>query len=119
MVDANDRIVAIPVTWRQSVVGVLRLGDAKSIMSTQQADRDWDAAFPDAWRYHRPEAMAKALEVDGIEGRHAVDMVPPCDAYEFWFYFGGVKLLGKIGLLPGGKVIIIFSSHLPRKGDKL
>jgi hypothetical protein len=63
--------------------------------------------------------MAKTLVVDRIEGRHISDMVPPCDAYEFWFYFKERKLLGKIGLLPNVQVIIIFSSHIPRKGDKL
>lgn len=75
--------------------------------------------MPSAWFYERPEAIAKALDIDGIEGRHVTDMVPPCDAYEFWFYFEERKLLGKIGLLPDGQVIIIFSSHMPRKGDNL
>lgn len=46
-------------------------------------------------------------------------MTPECDAYEFWFSFRERKLIGKIGLFPDGKVIMIFSSHIPYKGDKL
>ena len=45
-------------------------------------------------------------------------MEPPCDAYEFWFHFDERKFLGKIGLLYDGRVIIIFSSHIPRKGEQ-
>lgn len=119
MTEINDQQGCIPADWRQAVVRVLKSGDKKWILSTQQADVDWKHTFPDAWLYQRPEAMAKALVVNGIEGRHITDMVPPCDAYEFWFYFDERKLLGKIGLLPDGQVIIIFSSHIPRKGDKL
>ncbi len=63
--------------------------------------------------------MAMALGVDGITGRHIMDMRPPCDAYEFLFFFEKRTVLGKIGLLPSGHIIIIFSSHIPRKGDTL
>ena len=119
MTEINEQQRCIPAAWRQEVVRILRSGDKKKILSTQQADVDWEHTFPDAWLFNRPEAMAKALVVDGIEGRHITDMVPPCDAYEFWFFFDERKLLGKIGLLPDGQVIIIFSSHIPRKGDKL
>ena len=62
--------------------------------------------------------MAQALDVENVTGRHITDMVPPCDAYEFWFHFERRKFLGKIGLLPDGRVIIIFSSHIPRKGGE-
>lgn len=119
MSEINEQQMSIPAPWRLSVIRILRSGDKKNILSTQQSDRDWEHTFPDFWLYQRPEALARALELDGIEGRHVTDMVPPCDAYEFWFYFDERKLLGKIGLLPDGKVIIIFSSHIPRKGDKL
>ena len=119
MKEINEQQRTIPDIWRQSVVRVLRSGDKRKILSTQQSDLDWEHTFPSAWFYERPEAMAKALDIKGIEGRHVSDMEPPCDAYEFWFYFDERKLLGKIGLFPDGQVIIIFSSHVPRKGDKL
>ena len=119
MTEINEQQLPIPAAWRQSVVRVLRSGDKKRILSTQQSDRDWEHTFPNSWLYERPEAMAKALDTNGIEGRHVTDMVPRCDAYEFWFHFDERRVLGKIGLLPDGQVIIIFSSHMPRKGDKL
>lgn len=114
----NERECPIPGEWRKSVIGALRSGDGARVLSKNQADRDWGAAFPNAWEYERSHAMAQALSVDGITGRHILDMVPNCDTYEFWFEFDARRVLGKIGLLPDGRVIIIFSSHIPRKGDQ-
>ena len=109
----------IPLEWRKAVITVLRSGDENRIQVKNQARRDWESTFPNTWPYHRAEAIVRALEVDGIYGRHILDMVPSCDAYEFWFFFDERKILGKIGLLPSGNLIIIFSSHIPRKGEKL
>ncbi len=109
----------IPSVWRESVVRILLSGDTNSIIRTNTADSDWRHACPDAWPYQRHQAMAEALEQEGGTGRHITDMDPPCDAYEFWFNFERRKFLGKIGLLPNGNIIIIFSSHIPRKGDQL
>lgn len=109
----------IPAEWREAVLKVLRSGDERRIQSKNTADRQWESAFPASFRYERHEAMAQALVIEGITGRHILDMVPPCDAYEFWFFFDRRRVLGKIGLLPSGDIIIIFSSHIPRKGDKL
>ncbi len=112
-------VVAIPAEWRKAVIGALRSGDGSRIASRNTADRDWGAAFPNSFLFERHEAMAMALGVDGITGRHIMDMRPPCDAYEFLFFFEKRTVLGKIGLLPSGHIIIIFSSHIPRKGDTL
>ena len=115
----------IPTEWREAVVKVLRSGDERRIHSKNTADRGWEDAFPNTFRYQRNEPMAQALAIDGITGRHIVDMDPrfgsnkSCDAYEFWFFFDQRRVLGKIGLLPSGDLIIIFSSHIPHKGDKL
>jgi len=115
----NESEFVIPVDWRQAVVRILLSDDSNSIIRTSQADSDWRHACPDAWPYQRHEAMAESLEKDGVTGRHVTNMTPPCDAYEFWFNFDRRKFLGKIGLLPNGKIIIIFSSHIPRKGNEL
>lgn len=115
----------IPPEWRQAVISVLKSGDKARIHSKKTADNEWDAAFPNSFYPHRDEAMVTALAVDGITGRHITDMDPrfgayrSCDAYEFLFIFEKRPVLGKIGLLPTGDIIIIFSSHIPRKGDTL
>lgn len=111
---------SIPAKWRKAVIKVLRCGEKTRIQSTQESDHDWGSTFPASWIfYDRPETMAKALEVDGIIGKHVTDMDPPCEAYAFWFHYEKRRMYGKIGLLPNGDVIIIFSSHIPRKGNIL
>lgn len=119
MTTSNERLSEIPTDWRRAVIAILRSGDKDRIISRSSTDRDWSAAFPDAWDYQRIDALVATLRVDGLTGRHIQDMEPPCDTYEFFFYFDDRKVLGKIGLLPNGKVIIIFSSHIPRKGDQI
>ena len=57
------------------------------------------------------------MNSESIIGKHITDMAPPCDTYAFWFSFEERKIYGKIGLLSDNKVIIIFSSHTPRKGE--
>lgn len=118
MSEAEEILTPIPKEWRERVTQILRSGDRHFILSTTQSNRDWSAAFPDAWDFNRWEALASALDIPGGMGRHILDMEPPCDAYEFWFSFRGRKLIGKIGLLPEGKIIIVFSSHIPRKGEE-
>lgn len=115
----DENLVPIPAEWRSQVVRILRSGDKGRIQSTAVSVSDWSATFPAAWDYQRLEALASALSVDGITGKQIGNMVPKCDAYEFFFSFDGRKLYGKIGLLPDGTVIIIFSTHIPRRGDKL
>lgn len=63
--------------------------------------------------------MADALEDESITGRKIEGMDEKGEVYAFWFYFEGRKLYGKINLLPGRDKILIYSSHLPRKGDNL
>ncbi len=109
----------IPDQWRNAVIKVLRCGEKARILSTEESKNDWASTFPNSWLYERPEAMARALAVEGIMGKHITDMDPPCDAYAFWFHHEARRMYGKIGLLPNCDVVIIFSSHVPRKGMKL
>src|SRR5947208_2468861 len=115
MPDAGSLLEPIPEAWRTRVASILRSGDRSAIITTQQADRDWQSAFPDAWNYQRFEAMAMALELP-ITGRKILDMAEPGEVWSFWFGFSGRTLYGKINLLPDGKIIILYSSHIPRKG---
>ena len=109
----------IPAAWRRAVIDALASGDTERVVRVARARNEWSATFPDAWEYQWNEAFIAALEVDSITGRHITDMKPPCDAYAFWFTFDQTQLYGKIGLLPNGTVIIVFSSHIPMRGDQL
>ncbi|MDD2707552.1 MAG: hypothetical protein PHV34_06035 [Verrucomicrobiae bacterium] len=108
----------IPSLWRKSVCGILRAGVNDSIFTTFQADRDWAAAFPDAWDYDRFDAIIRALEAKEAGGRQIMDMDEDGETYAFWFHFRGKKIYGKINLLPNRKMIILYSSHTPRKGEE-
>jgi len=118
MAASEQREGPIPVEWRQTVCRILDSHDPDAIDATPQADRDWHSTYPYAWDYERDDAMAAALRDDGVTGLHITDMIPPSDTYAFWFTYQQTRLYGKIGLLPNGKIIIIFSSHRPRKGDE-
>ncbi len=61
--------------------------------------------------------MATALDRDDVLGK-AIAMKEPGETYAFWFYHRSTQLYGKINLLPNGKIILIYSSHTPRKGKE-
>jgi hypothetical protein len=107
----------IPQSWCVVVARILRAGDNDAIFTTEQADRDWGAAFPNAWHYERFEALAGALEIPGVTGLEIPTMAESGETWAFWFHFQKRKLYAKINLTTGGKVIIIYSSHPPRKGE--
>jgi hypothetical protein len=115
----NERKEPIPKEWRAAVVGALEADDRARVIRRQVARNDWNSTFPYAWESQWDEAIIAGLTGETVLGRRVPDMVPRCDAYAFWFVFERTKLYGKIGLLPDGRVIIVFSSHKPRKGDEL
>ena len=122
MSDVDPNIVLIPPEWRTAVAGILRSGDRKRIHTTRESDRTWEAAFPsgeDAWDYVRFDAMAIALENPCIQGQRITTMKEPGETYEFFFTHRNNLMYGKINLKPDGKIILIYSSHTPRKGEKL
>ncbi|MEY2494676.1 MAG: hypothetical protein QOJ45_1168 [Verrucomicrobiota bacterium] len=108
----------IPNEWIQIVVRLLREGPAYRIHYTTQARIDWENTFPAATGYDLYEAMADALEKDGT-GKPVYGMREKGDVYKFWFYFDRCRLFGKINLRPSGDRILIYSAHIPRKGDIL
>jgi len=48
-------------------------------------------------------------------------MDEPAETYAFFFTHERVKMYGKVGLMPDGSVVIIYSSHRPdpSKGERL
>ncbi|MDD5484187.1 MAG: hypothetical protein PHP98_11160 [Kiritimatiellae bacterium] len=117
MVNTDPNECRIPTTWRNSVIGALESDDKLRVIRKPYARHGWFSKFPDTWEHQWNNALIAALSNNDVIGRHITDMKPPCDAYAFWFTFDGVNMYGKIGLLSDGHVIIIFSSHQPRKGE--
>lgn len=112
-------IAPIPVEWTKTVSKILREGDRNKIHTRMQSDRDWEAAFPAAWDLDRFDALAAALAADEVMGLRVTTMREPGEVYAFWFHFENRKLYGKINLLPSKDQILIYSSHVPRKGENL
>lgn len=109
----------IPDEWKQKVRRILLRGEKRSIITTQRAQHEWAAFFPDAWEFDRNNAIATALNQADIKGIQVFGMNPPGDVWEFFAAYQGRKLYVKINLLPDGKIIFIYSVHPPNKGDKL
>jgi hypothetical protein len=108
----------IPDTWKASVCKVLRTGDEQKIHLTLTARNDWASTFPNAWRYSLYGALEDALSARDIQGERR-SMDEEGETYEFFFTHAKTRLYGKINLLPSGDVIIIYSAHKPRFGDRL
>lgn len=65
-------------------------------------------------------AISEALEEHGVVGGRKV-MDEPTETYAFFFFFEKIKMYTKVGLMPDGTVVIVYSSHKPdvTKGDRL
>ena len=116
----DDSLIPIPKAWCKVVSEILRNGDENFIDWTHQSWLDWEATFSnekDAWNYVRFDAMASALEQPNVMGK-SVQMRESGETYAFWFYHDSVQMYGKINLRPDGKIILIYSSHSPRKGKE-
>jgi len=101
------------------VCGILR-NRGKNVTVTQRAQHEWQMAFLDAYSWDLFVALEDAIKDDAILGRLVPDIVPPGEAYEFFFTFKGKQMYGKVNLLtPERKAVIVISAHIPNKGDKL
>ncbi len=107
----------IPPKWRKTVCSILRAGRKSEILVRKRPQEDFSALFPDAWAYQRNDAMARALDGPTVMGALKTGMLEPGETWAFWFHFREKKLYGKINLTPTGKLIIIYSAHLPNKGE--
>ena len=110
----------IPEEWRKRVVAVLRgrvPGATFEVVLT--ARRNWKDTFAGAFDHELPDAIARWLSQAYVEGQQVFGMTPPGTVYEFFFFHESTKLYGKVGLHTDNTVVIIFSAHVPRKGDTL
>jgi hypothetical protein len=107
----------IPEVWKKDVCAILRSAERKHIIMRESARLAWSATFPAEWTHDLYEALEESLEDPQILGRQIEDMEEPGEVYAFWFRCEGKKLYAKIGLEPGRRRLIIYSAHLPRKGE--
>jgi proteasome lid subunit RPN8/RPN11 len=110
----------IPEEWKRKVCGALDSDDDKRCVIRQRALLDWAATFPLAFAYEQRVALSEALRQPEIMGERKV-MDEPAETYAFFFTHERVKMYGKVGLMPDGSVVIIYSSHRPdpSKGERL
>ena len=109
----------IPAEWRKAVCAILDGGDLGKVRLTQRALKDWESIFPDAFICDLFVALADTLRVNGVRGKKVASMAEPGETYEFFFRARRRRLYGKINLLPKGEMLIVYSAHVPLKGDSL
>jgi hypothetical protein len=110
----------IPDHWRVSVLGILRTGDSAQILLTRRARLEWGALFPNqTFGYEIYDAFAAALANPSLQGKQESGMDESGEVWAFIFHHDGQPVYGKINLCPDGKIIIIYSAHIPLKGNTL
>ncbi len=110
----------IPSTWRNAVCSTLKRGDMSCIVLKKSARTDWQDMFPlQGFDYEIFDALAAALMDAALEGNPVLGMSDTGTTYEFIFKHESRPVYAKISLLPDQKVIIIYSTHRPLKGDTL
>ena len=108
----------IPDEWKRKVREALNSGEQSRVRVRLRASQDWDATFPDAFQYRLLAAIADALKAPGIMGGRKT-MKEPTETYAFFFTFAKIRMYTKVGLMPDGTVVIVYSAHKPEKGDVL
>jgi hypothetical protein len=110
----------IPDEWKRKVRAALDSGVWARVIVRKRAAQDWGDTFPLAFRYQMLAAISDALDDPEIVGGRKV-MDEPAETYAFFFSFEKIKIYAKIGLMPDGSVVIIYSAHRPDKdkGDRL
>jgi hypothetical protein len=110
----------IPADWRSAVRSILKRGGMSCIVR-KSARSDWRDMFPDqGYDYQIFDALATALDDNTLIGQYPIPgMKEPGTTYEFIFQHESRLVYTKINLLPDKRVIIIYSTHRPLKGNTL
>lgn len=114
-----DDTEEIPDEWKKSVREILRRAAPDSMLFTKKARRDWQITFPEAYSFECNDAISVHLSQPQLTGKRISDMDEPGEVWAFWIFFDRVKLYTKVNLRPNQKSIIVYSCHLPNKGDYL
>jgi len=110
----------IPADWRSAVRSILKRGDMRNILLRKDARKDWQDMFPDqGYDYQILDALATPLTDSSLMGNLKPNMNEPGTTYEFIFQHESRSVYAKINLLPGNKIVIIYSAHRPLKGNTL
>lgn len=109
----------IPNEWKAAVRSILQKNARNSIITRGRARLEWESAFPFSFPYERNEALIKALGDPLLQGKRITGMKEAGEVWEFFAFYEQRKVYIKINLLPNGKVIILYSAHIPHKGDQL
>lgn len=109
----------IPEDWRKRVCFILQGRDPKAtVLVTKRATLDWDATFPEAFPTALKDTLVSILR-QPLEGELVLGMTPPGVVYEFMFKFDERLMYGKVGLHDNDTLVIVFSAHVPLKGNEL
>src|SRR5580700_9497371 len=109
----------IPNEWRATVCQILRTGTVgKEIELTVRSSKEWEAAFPAAFKFHLIDALRETLSRPGVRGKQ-VQADEPGETWAFFFWHEARKMYGKVCLRLCGKRVKIISAHTPLKGEFL
>ena len=110
----------IPDEWKKSVLSILRSGDSDCIEVRQTtALIPFTHLFPGAFIYELYNAFIDGLDSHEINGKQIYNMEEEGITWAFIFTHKKKKIYGKICLTPDNELIIIYSAHLPLKGDTI
>lgn len=109
----------IPNDWKQAVINILRTTPRNALITSSRARKEWESAFPESFPYQRNDAIIETLNKIDARGREIFGMQPAGTVWEFFIHFNQRKVYIKINLLACKKKIILISTHIPNKGDKL
>jgi hypothetical protein len=105
-------------TWRATVAAILREDNPGKVQIRQRTWKDWQATFPDEFKYQLLEALACALDDDNLKGK-SYQMDEPGETYGFIFQHRSRTLYAKLNLTEPDKVVIVYSAHRPLHGEEL
>lgn len=109
----------IPNAWLRRVAGILRRGTSLEIQRTADYSQRLQRDFPDVFESRVITAFLQFLEGAAPHGCPVQMDRPAGETWEFWLILNGKKTYGKILLRTDQKRIMLFSAHLPEKGNKL
>ena len=111
----------IPDDWKQAVLDILKEGDLDRIEIRETSARiPFCDLFPFAFSHDLIDAFITGLgRDDDLMGRQIHDMAEPGTVWEFIFTYRQQKILGKLCLTLNNEIVIIYSAHAPRKGDRV